>query len=161
MMSERDLAWNQTFHRLNNTDQIDLPIRRCSYCDVPLVRLRTVTRHFKVLHLQEDAIVWLDRYGMPQKAGILTWDHLMPRSKGGKGYAVKDELDVDLQHPNLIPSCLTCNLKKGDLVPTRLPDGCVQFIEADGTVMLETWLPIPDPCDLRLTQNTKDICDFR
>jgi 5-methylcytosine-specific restriction endonuclease McrA len=34
----------------------------------------------------------------------LTWDHKIPRSRGGKG-----------KHGNLVPACFTCNQEKGVL----------------------------------------------
>ncbi|MBA4419396.1 MAG: HNH endonuclease [Syntrophus sp. (in: bacteria)] len=44
--------------------------------------------------------------GMKSVPGNLTWDHIIPRSRGGSA-----------EWTNIVTSCKQCNLKKGDKLP--------------------------------------------
>lgn len=93
---------------------VDIRIEHCRYCGESLVRLKTVARCFKVIRLETHHVVWKDGSGTTRRDGILTKDHVMPRSKGG---ATSPE--------NLVFSCGPCNFKKADRIGVLLEDGSI------------------------------------
>ena len=77
-----------------------------------VVRLhRTIPRRPHRVKFSRQNIFFRDRYtcqycNRPHPAHLLTYDHVWPKSKGGK-----------TTWDNVVTSCISCNLKKGNKLP--------------------------------------------
>jgi len=70
------------------------------------------------LDITEDTITWKDENGKQRVDLIFTWDHIIPKCKGG-----------DNSKKNKVPSCGPCNREKGERVALQLEDGKYVFAE--------------------------------
>ena len=77
-----------------------------------VVRLhRTIPRRPRTVKFSRQNIFFRDRYtcqycNRPHPSHLLTYDHVWPKSKGGK-----------TTWDNVVTSCISCNLKKGNKLP--------------------------------------------
>lgn len=99
---------------------VDVRVDNCRYCGETLVRLKTVARCFEVVRLEQDHVTWIDRHGTRRRDGIMTKDHVFPKSKGGR-----DGPD------NIVHSCGPCNSRKADSPALLLDTGEIIFVEKE------------------------------
>ncbi len=80
---------------------IELRGNACHWCRRPLVLIKTIPP-WRRLRKSATTIWWFDEAGAEHSGLILTIDHIIPRSRGGRS-----RLD------NMVVSCFTCNQARG------------------------------------------------